>query len=108
VPFTERSFHGVKQLRSNHVSATPRHPKLLKVCLPGLRSGGKVERGIQCCARRSHIARDLQEALTDAERQATSVQEWAAESFMLAKEQAVHYCVQEGSACNYDAGRPTF
>jgi hypothetical protein len=22
VPFTERSFHGVKQLRSNHVSAT--------------------------------------------------------------------------------------
>ena len=27
---------------------------------------------------------------------------------MLAREASVHYCVQEGRACDYDVGRPTY
>jgi nuclease S1 len=57
------------------------------------------------------IGRDLQEAVTDADRmawQAGQVHDWAAESLVLAREASVHYCVQEGSTCSYDAGRETY
>jgi hypothetical protein len=57
------------------------------------------------------IARRLHEAITSAERTAWSagnVQDWATESLALAREASVRYCVQRGTVCEYDAGRPTY
>ena len=57
------------------------------------------------------IARDLSQAITAADRaawQAGQIHDWATESLALAREASVHYCVQEGRACDYDVGRPTY
>ena len=57
------------------------------------------------------IARRLRETITSAERSAWHagrLQEWATESLALARDASVRYCVQRGTACEYDAGRPTY
>ena len=57
------------------------------------------------------IARHLYQTITAADRvawQAGQIHDWATESLMLAREASVHYCVQKGSACDYDVGRPTY
>ena len=57
------------------------------------------------------IARRLHAAITSADRtawHAGQVQDWASESLALARDASVRYCVQNGTACEYDAGRPTY
>jgi hypothetical protein len=57
------------------------------------------------------IGRRLHEAITSAERtawQAGQVKDWATESLALARDASVRYCVQNGTVCEYDAGRPTY
>jgi hypothetical protein len=57
------------------------------------------------------IARRLHETITSAERtawQAGRVHDWATESLALARDASVRYCVQSGTLCEYDAGRPTY
>jgi len=57
------------------------------------------------------IARELHASITEADRAAWrkgQVHEWATESLEIARAASVHYCVQDGSACDYGAGRPTY
>jgi len=57
------------------------------------------------------IARRLHAAITSAERtawHAGQVQDWATESLALARDASVRYCVQSGTVCEYEAGRPTY
>jgi hypothetical protein len=57
------------------------------------------------------IARHLGETITDADRTAAQsghAQDWATESLAVARQASVLYCVQNGNACDYAAGRPTY
>src|SRR5262245_28510094 len=57
------------------------------------------------------IARRLHETIASAERtawRAGQVQDWATESLALAREASVRYCVQSGTVCAYDVGRPIY
>jgi hypothetical protein len=57
------------------------------------------------------IARHLKETITDADRMAAQsghAQDWATESLAVARQASVLYCVQNGNACDYAAGRPTY
>jgi hypothetical protein len=57
------------------------------------------------------IARHLGETITDADRMAAQsghAQDWATESLAVARQASVLYCVQNGNACDYAAGRPTY
>jgi hypothetical protein len=57
------------------------------------------------------IARQLRETITGADRAAAQsghAHDWATESLAVARKASVLYCIQNGNACDYAAGRPTY
>ncbi len=57
------------------------------------------------------VARDLAKDITASDRAAwtgTTVEVWASESFDIARQPKVAYCVREGNSCVYEPGNPTY
>ena len=57
------------------------------------------------------VARDLARNITASDRAAwtsTTVELWASESFDIARQPQVAYCVREGNSCVYEPGNPTY